>query len=289
MDPTHSECPVCHKGIAKRNLVSHMKDIHDISPTTAKGMLAQREKTELESQGKQEKLSEHCGLEHSEEGALGRMQDNTVNKLSFPNPEEYKAHFSRTDVPTDYRTDMRSVLDQCVRILQAMRDVCQLNGWLSTALRITILQQMCHTGRWHDDHPLLCLPHLKIHDAERIVDRSTIPLLQHQFGVENAQGTDDVEKRAKNTLFENTTLEETEIKEVVRALCRWPILTISGLRLSRNAKELRIDDEDRLQLERNTSYKLQFHIDMLGPGRVSDATHILFNTDNEKLSKFPIA
>ncbi|PIO61532.1 hypothetical protein TELCIR_16944, partial [Teladorsagia circumcincta] len=57
------------------------------------------------------------------------------------------------------------------------------------------------------------------------------------------------------------------IDEVVRALCRWPILSISGLRLSRNAKELRIDDEDWLQLERNTSYKLQFHIDMLGPGR----------------------
>ncbi|PIO72402.1 hypothetical protein TELCIR_05670 [Teladorsagia circumcincta] len=133
---------------------------------------------------------------------------------------------------------------------------------------------MCHTGRWHDDHPLLCLPHLKIYDAERIGERSTIPLLQHQFGVENAQGTDDVEKRAKKTLFENTTLEETEIKEVVRALCRWPILSISGLRLSRNAKELRVDDEDWLQLERNTSYKLQFHIDMLGPGRFNTEAYL---------------
>ncbi|KAK6029801.1 hypothetical protein OSTOST_04087 [Ostertagia ostertagi] len=97
MDPTHSECPVCHKGIVKRNLVSHMKDVHDISPTTAKGMLAQRKKTELESQGKQEKLSEHCGLEHSEEGALGRMQDYTVHKLSFPNPEEYKSCWHRKE------------------------------------------------------------------------------------------------------------------------------------------------------------------------------------------------
>ncbi|KAK6061588.1 Sec63 domain protein [Cooperia oncophora] len=185
----------------------------------------------------------------------------------------FQAHFSRTDVPTDYRTDMKSVLDQCVRILQAMRDVCQLNGWLSTALRITILQQMCHTGRWHDDHPLLCLPHLKIYDAERIGERSTIPLLQHQFGVENAHGTDDVEKQAKKTLFDNTTLEETEIKEVVRALCRWPILSIYGLRLSRNAKELRVDDE-WLQLEHNASYKLQFHLDLLGPGRFNTGAYL---------------
>ncbi|KAK6037872.1 hypothetical protein COOONC_24624, partial [Cooperia oncophora] len=105
-------------------------------------------------------------------------------------------------------------------------------------------------------------------------ERATIPLLQHQFGVENAHGTDDVEKQAKKTLFDNTTLEETEIKEVVRALCRWPILSIYGLRLSRNAKELRVDDE-WLQLEHNASYKLQFHLDLLGPGRVSGTLSIL--------------
>ncbi|XGW28221.1 hypothetical protein V3C99_008208 [Haemonchus contortus] len=178
----------------------------------------------------------------------------------------FQAHFSRTDVPTDYRTDQRSVLDQCVRILQAMSDICQLNGWLSTALRIITLQQMCHSGRWYDDHPLLCLPHLNIYDAERIGERSTIPMLQHQFDIENAQGTDEVEKRAANVLFEKTTLQETEIKQVIRALCRWPILSVSCLRLSRNAKEVCIDDE-WLQLERSTRYKLHFQVNMLGPGR----------------------
>ncbi|KAK5984229.1 SEC63 domain-containing protein [Trichostrongylus colubriformis] len=154
-----------------------------------------------------------------------------------------------------------------------MRDVCQLNGWLSTALRITVLQQMCHSGRWHDDHPLLCLPHLKVYDAERIGERSTIPLLQHQLGVENAQGTDEVEKRAQKILFELTTLEADEIKEVTRALCRWPILSISGLRLSRNAKELRIGEE-WLQMEHNACYKLQFHIEMLGPGRFNTEAYL---------------
>ncbi|VDM67482.1 unnamed protein product [Strongylus vulgaris] len=130
----------------------------------------------------------------------------------------FQAHFSRIDIPTDYRTDLKSVLDQCVRILQAMRDICQLNGWLSTILRITILQQMCHSGRWHDDHPLLCLPQLKSYDAERIGDRVTIPLMQEQFGVEKASGSDMVEKQAKNILLESTTLEELEIREVVKVV-----------------------------------------------------------------------
>ncbi|KIH52846.1 Sec63 domain protein, partial [Ancylostoma duodenale] len=185
----------------------------------------------------------------------------------------FQSHFSRTEIPTDYRTDLKSVLDQCVRILQAMRDICQLNGWLSTALRITILQQMCHSGRWHDDHPLLCLPHLKSYDAERIGDRTTIPLMQDQFGVENAPGSDVVEKRAKNVLLESTTLDEMEIREVIRALCRWPILSIGGLRLSKGTTELRVDD-DWIQLDHNRHYRLHFHINMLGPNRFNTEAYL---------------
>ncbi|KAJ1353758.1 hypothetical protein KIN20_010473 [Parelaphostrongylus tenuis] len=178
----------------------------------------------------------------------------------------FQAHFSRIDVPTDYRTDMRSVLDQSVRIMQAMRNICHLNGWLSTLLQITILQQMCYSGRWHDDHPLLCLPYLKIYDAERIGEHSTIPLLQDQFGLLNSFGTDVVEERAMKTLLENTTLEETEVRELIRALCRWPVMSINEIRISKGMKDFRISDE-WIQLERKTCYNLHFHIKMLGPNR----------------------
>ncbi|EPB78303.1 DEAD/DEAH box helicase [Ancylostoma ceylanicum] len=158
-------------------------------------------------------------------------------------------------------------------LFQAMRDICQLNGWLSTALRITILQQMCHSGRWHDDHPLLCLPHLKTYDAERIGDRTTIPLMQDQFGVEKAPGSDVVEKRAKNVLLESTTLDEMEIREVIRALCRWPILSIGALRLSKGTTDFRVDD-DWIQLEHNRHYRLHFHISMLGPNRFNTEAYL---------------
>ena len=54
-----------------------------------------------------------------------------------------QAHFSRLQLPcSDYYTDTKSVLDQTIRILQAMIDVCAENGWLASTLRIIQLLQM---------------------------------------------------------------------------------------------------------------------------------------------------
>ena len=54
-----------------------------------------------------------------------------------------QAHFSRLQLPcSDYFTDLKSVLDQTIRILQAMIDVCAENGWLASTLRIIQLMQM---------------------------------------------------------------------------------------------------------------------------------------------------
>ena len=54
-----------------------------------------------------------------------------------------QAHFSRLQLPcSDYYTDTKSVLDQTIRILQAMIDVCAENGWLASTLRIIQLMQM---------------------------------------------------------------------------------------------------------------------------------------------------
>ena len=54
-----------------------------------------------------------------------------------------QSHFSRLQLPcSDYYTDTKSVLDQTIRILQAMIDVCAENGWLASTLRIIQLMQM---------------------------------------------------------------------------------------------------------------------------------------------------
>jgi activating signal cointegrator complex subunit 3 len=73
-----------------------------------------------------------------------------------------QAHFSKAELPiVDYVTDTRMVLDQAVRILQAMVDVAADNGWINTTLNTMYLMQMIVQGRWYTDSPLLTLPHLE--------------------------------------------------------------------------------------------------------------------------------
>ncbi|KAG6412853.1 hypothetical protein SASPL_125545 [Salvia splendens] len=72
----------------------------------------------------------------------------------------FQAHFSRVELPiTDYVTDLKSVLDQSIRILQAMIDVCANSGWLSSTITCMHLLQMVMQGLWCDkDSSLWMLP-----------------------------------------------------------------------------------------------------------------------------------
>ncbi|XP_072018769.1 LOW QUALITY PROTEIN: activating signal cointegrator 1 complex subunit 3-like [Amphiura filiformis] len=90
-----------------------------------------------------------------------------VNPHSLDSPHTkthllLQAHFSRETLPcSDYFTDTKSVLDQSIRILQAMIDVSADQGWLVTALRSMQLVQMALQGRWIHDSALLILPHVE--------------------------------------------------------------------------------------------------------------------------------
>jgi len=71
-----------------------------------------------------------------------------------------QAHFSHLELPiADYYTDLKSALDQSVRILQAIVDVSADSGWLFTTLNSIQLMQMVMQGQWFDDSTLLTLPH----------------------------------------------------------------------------------------------------------------------------------
>ncbi|NXU50371.1 ASCC3 protein, partial [Turnix velox] len=75
-----------------------------------------------------------------------------------------QAHFSHAMLPCpDYATDTKTVLDQAIRICQAMLDVAAHHGWLVTALNITNLVQMVVQGRWIHDSSLLTLPNVELH------------------------------------------------------------------------------------------------------------------------------
>eukprot|EP00850_Spirogloea_muscicola_P017869 SM000157S02099 [mRNA] locus=s157:242304:257751:- [translate_table: standard] len=72
----------------------------------------------------------------------------------------FQAHFSQLSLPiSDYITDTKSLLDQSIRILQAMVDVAANGGWLQTTLKCMQLMQMVLQGIWMDANPCDILPH----------------------------------------------------------------------------------------------------------------------------------
>ncbi|KAK2190738.1 hypothetical protein NP493_71g03022 [Ridgeia piscesae] len=91
-----------------------------------------------------------------------------------------QAHFCQQQLPSsDYHTDTKSVLDQAIRILQAMLDVSADQGWLVTSLHVIHLIQMVVQGRWLGDNSLLCLPHVQPHHLSCFIvpgSRRRLPL-----------------------------------------------------------------------------------------------------------------
>ncbi|KAI4463430.1 sec63 domain-containing [Holotrichia oblita] len=67
-----------------------------------------------------------------------------LNDLELPNQE--------------YTVDLKSVLDQALRILQAMIDIAAYSGWLSCTIRIIFLMQMMIQGRWTFEPDVLTIP-----------------------------------------------------------------------------------------------------------------------------------
>ncbi|KAL0275814.1 UNVERIFIED_CONTAM: hypothetical protein PYX00_003552 [Menopon gallinae] len=109
-------------------------------------------------------------VRHNEEllnADLAKLCPLPVNQYSLDSPNTkaqllFQAHFSRLPMPcADYLTDLKSVLEQAVRILQAMIDMCAEQGWLEATLRIQQLMQMVLQASWIQASPLLILPHMK--------------------------------------------------------------------------------------------------------------------------------
>ncbi|TMS11145.1 Activating signal cointegrator 1 complex subunit 3, partial [Larimichthys crocea] len=76
-----------------------------------------------------------------------------------------QAHFSHAQLPcSDYTTDTKTVLDNAIRVCQAMLDVAASEGWLVTAISICNLVQMIVQGRWLHDSSLQTLPHVEQQD-----------------------------------------------------------------------------------------------------------------------------
>jgi activating signal cointegrator complex subunit 3 len=89
-----------------------------------------------------------------------------VDKQAFDSPHVkanllLQAYFARATLPmSDYVTDTRSVLEQALRVLQAMVDIAADGGWLQTTLGVMHLAQMVTQARFIDSSTLADLPHV---------------------------------------------------------------------------------------------------------------------------------
>ncbi|KAK1135499.1 hypothetical protein K0M31_000088 [Melipona bicolor] len=110
---------------------------------------------------------------------LSKLCRYQVDNYSYGSPHTkafllLQAHFSRLPMPcVDYITDLKSVLDQAIRIIQAMIDTVAEHGWLASTIMIMNLLQMLIQARWIDEFAITTLPHV---NSEHVQLFSTLSL-----------------------------------------------------------------------------------------------------------------
>jgi len=89
------------------------------------------------------------------------------------------------DIPfpiADFISDTKSVLDQCVRVIQGMIAISQTKGYLDTVVHLINILQMIVQGLWISDPPLLQLSR-RVMNAKKIIQLRDkgITLIPHLF------------------------------------------------------------------------------------------------------------
>jgi antiviral helicase SLH1 len=81
-----------------------------------------------------------------------------------------QAHFERIELPiSDYVGDLNSVLDQSIRVCQAMIDILAELGYSAAVRAVIGLMQCVKSARWVGDGPLAILPGVQLDREKRRV------------------------------------------------------------------------------------------------------------------------
>ncbi|XP_014260585.1 activating signal cointegrator 1 complex subunit 3 [Cimex lectularius] len=206
-------------------------------------------------------------VRHNEEilnGDLAKLCPWKVDELMLDSPhiKTYlllQAHFSRLELPsTDYYTDLKSVLDQAIRILQGMLDVCAESGWLALSLRLQHLMQMIMQGRWLTDSPFTTLPGVEPYMAPSLHAKPKLSILPQAVIAAN-KGYAHVAP-----LF-MPEMDEGQIERVYNTLKLLPILNV-GLSLNGNSEEkseIRRVSKEALKVHCDSEYTLSITLERI--------------------------
>jgi len=160
---------------------------------------------------------EDMEIRHTEEKALKSLAGHLPIKVDLGKRFEphtkanilLQAHFSRSDLSADLMLDQQKVLEEALRLLQAMVDVISSSGWLSPALAAMELSQMITQAIWDKDNALLQLPYFDKELAKKCAEK----------GVESIFDLMELEDADRNKLCGFTP---AKMSAVARACNRYP-------------------------------------------------------------------
>ncbi|XP_071560788.1 activating signal cointegrator 1 complex subunit 3 [Temnothorax nylanderi] len=196
-------------------------------------------------------------VRHNEEllnEELAKLCRYSVNQYDSPNTKAFlllQAHFSRLPLScTDYITDLKSVLDQAIRIIQAMIDTVAERGWLTSALRIMQLFQMIVQARWIDESAIMTLPHIRKEDLHLF---SSLPMNSSALPLLCSITCDNYNRLAK--ILHEGQYRVDQIREIHQVIKNMPIISVDlMLENSWNGEKritLKLDDDDSVVVRRN--------------------------------------
>ena len=148
-----------------------------------------------------------------------------------------QAHLCRMEMPiSDYRTDLKTVLDNCIRILLFMADIAKEKNILDTLLNILNFIQMIMQGLWMDDCSLMCLPGITLNDCKKIIKNGKIEHLCEfceyikKLSQEKKSNDKILSQKIKEFITDKCqikSLDKDELDKLADVAMRLPILDVS--------------------------------------------------------------
>lgn len=133
-------------------------------------------------------------------------------------------------------------------------------------------------GRWFDDHPLLCLPHITPELLPRFGKAMTIPQFQSDLKIDqiSSKPTEHQRKSIEKHLKIKFPLTNHEANQLTEGLLSWPIVQLNDLQFQQHLRQCEIDpfnvfeeqQEFIIPLQQGQIYRLKVSVGIVGPAKV---------------------
>jgi activating signal cointegrator complex subunit 3 len=129
-----------------------------------------------------------------------------------------QAHFDHVKMPIiDYDTDLKTVLDSTIRIIQAYVDIAAEKGYLSTVLNLILLLQMIMQAQWYYQPSMNILPGVQ----------GQILKLLARNGVEHLSQFINLTDQEASKLLKQANMSASQIEKVISVKQMLPLIDIS--------------------------------------------------------------